>query len=115
MTTAQQPTGNRSSQEMVNVDERLRQAILDKRQAQIAELSERMDQLQNQTKHVAENLGSETERKLNALKEARQTALSRLDDLRQGTQDNWAGLLEQADQALQSMSDRFHAFVNSQT
>ena len=36
--TIQQPTINRSSQEMANLDERLRQAILDKRQAQIQEL-----------------------------------------------------------------------------
>jgi hypothetical protein len=44
------------------------------------------------------------------LKEARDAALSRLDDLKQGTQESWAGLLEQADQALPSMPDRLQAF-----
>jgi uncharacterized coiled-coil DUF342 family protein len=113
--TTQQPTISRSSQEMDNVDDRLRQAILDKRQAQIQELSEKIDQLQHQAKQVAEGVRDETERKLAELRAARDAANSRLQELQRSTQDAWSGLLEQTDDALQSVSDRFHAFVNSQS
>ncbi|MEA5441587.1 hypothetical protein [Cyanobium gracile] len=113
--TTQQHIVSRSSQEMANVDERLRQAILDKRQAQIQELSDKIDQLQNQAKQVAEGVRDETQSKLKELRAARDAATSRLQELQRSSQDAWSGLLEQTDEAFQSMSDRFHAFVNSQS
>ena len=113
--TIQQPTINRSSQEMANLDERLRQAILDKRQAQIQELSDKIDQLQHQARQVAEGVRDETESKLEELRAARDAARSRLQELQRSTQEAWSSVLEQTDEALQSVSDRFHAFVNSQS
>ena len=76
--TTQQPTINYSSQEMANVDERLRQAILDKRQSQMKELSDKIDQLQHQTKQLADSVRAETESKLKELRAARDAASSRL-------------------------------------
>lgn len=113
--TTQQPTINHSSQEMANVDERLRQAILDKRQSQMKELSDKVDQLQHQAKQVAEGVRDEAESKLEKLRAARDAASSRLQELQHSTQDAWANVLEQTDEALQSVSDRFHAYVNSQS
>ena len=115
MTTTSHTSSNPSSQQMADVDERLRQAILDKRQAQIRELSERIDQLQNQTRQVTEEVREGTLRRIEDLKAARDAAASHLEGLKQATQDTWAQLLEKTDNAFQSMSDRFHAFVNGQT
>ncbi|WP_216903536.1 hypothetical protein [Synechococcus sp. CCY 9618] len=114
MTSTQQQTSTRSSGNMDNVDERLRQAILDKRQAQIQELSEKIDRLQNQARQVADDVRSETQSKIDDLKAARDAATARLEELKQGTQETWSSLLEQTDEAFQSMSDRFHSFVNNQ-
>jgi uncharacterized coiled-coil DUF342 family protein len=115
MTTTEQQTTQRTTKEMGDVDERLRQAILDKRQAQIRELTEKIDQLQRQADHVAEGVRSETRSRLDDLRAARDAAMARLEELKRSTQETWAGLLMQTDEAFQSMSDHFHAFVNSQT
>ncbi len=115
MTSTQLNTSSSSSARMDNVDERLRQAILDKRQAQIQEFSEKIDQLQNQARQVADEVRNRTQNQLDELQSARDAAMSRLEELKQGTQETWSGLLAKTDEAFQSMSDRFHSFVNSQS
>ncbi len=115
MTSTQRNTSNRSSAQMDNVDERLRQAILDKRQAQIQEFSEKIDQLQNQARQVADEVRNRTQSRMDELRAARDAATARLEELKQSTQETWEGLLAQTDEAFQTMSDRFHSFVSSQS
>jgi DNA anti-recombination protein RmuC len=115
MTTTEQQTTQRNTKEMGDVDERLRQAILDKRQAQIRELTATIDQLQRQADQVAEGVRSETGRRLDDLRAARESAMARLEELKRSIQETQAGLLVQNNEAFQSISDSFHAFVNSQT
>ncbi|QNI69698.1 hypothetical protein [Cyanobium sp. NS01] len=106
-------------QEVAKVDqtlanEQLRQAILDKKQAQIEAWSAQIEQLQQGMQSVAENLRDETEKRLEELRQARGQARAQLESLQQATQDSWDSLLQKSDHFFQDLAERFHAFVSAE-
>lgn len=108
--TTQRPIGNQIDGQS-QVDERLRQAILDKKQAQIEAWSRQIEQLQKTLQSVSSELRVETEKRVIELSEARDQAFTQVESLRRATQENWETLLMQTDHLLQDLATRFHEFV----
>ena len=63
---------------------------------------------------MADSVRAETEKRLKDLVAARDNAVSRLEQLRQSTQQSWSQLLADTDTAFQELADRFHGFVEEQ-
>ncbi len=97
------------------VDERLRQAILDKKQAQIEAWTQQIEQLQQALQGVSSELRVATEKRVIELTEARDQAFAQVESLRRATQENWETLLMQTDHLLQDLATRFHEFVERST
>ncbi|EAQ74779.1 hypothetical protein [Synechococcus sp. WH 5701] len=108
--TTQRPFGNQVEGQS-QVDERLRQAILDKKQAQIEAWSQQIEKLQQALQSVSSELRVETEKRVIELTEARDQAFAQVESLRRATQENWETLLIQTDHLLQDLATRFHEFV----
>jgi chromosome segregation ATPase len=104
---------NPMSDQTGNVDARLRQAIIDKKEAQIKEWSEQIDQVQATLQNTADGVRSDAGQKIEELKSARDAARARLDELTQATRETWSDVLKQTDSVFQTMSDRFHEFVSN--
>lgn len=104
-----------SGQDQSQVDERLRQAILDKKEAQIEAWTMQIEQLREHLKDVAANVRQETEQRLSDLVAARDRALTRLEQLKQSTQQSWAEVLSHTDAAFQELADRFHSFAEGKS
>ena len=73
--TTQRPIGNQVEGQS-QVDERLRQAILDKKQAQIEAWSQQIEQLQQALQSVSSELRVETEKRVIELTEPRSSLCS---------------------------------------
>jgi glycyl-tRNA synthetase beta subunit len=108
--TAQQPISTQVEGQS-QVDERLRQAILDKKKAQIEAWSQQIEQLQQAMQSVSSELRVATENRVIELTEARDQAFAQVESLRRATQENWETLLMQTDHLLQDLATRFHEFV----
>lgn len=108
-------TTTRNHVDQSQVDERLRKAILDKKQAQIEAWSRQIEQLQEGLQNVTSSLRSETEKRLLDLTEARDRAIKHLDQLQQSTHETWASILQQSDEVFQDLAERFHAMAQDQS
>ncbi len=106
---------SRSELDQRLADEQLRQAILDKKQAQIEAWSAQIDQLQQGLQNAAESVRTETEKRLAELRQARDQAQVQLESLQQATKDSWDSLLQHSDSFFQDLAGRFHEFVSSQS
>ncbi|MEB3322289.1 MAG: hypothetical protein VKI81_05650 [Synechococcaceae cyanobacterium] len=104
-----------TQQNQAKVDERLRQAIIDKKRQQIEEWSDRISKLQARVQQSVANVRRESYRQLEDLIAARDAASARLEKLVDSTQETWSDVLQQTDSAFQALADRFHGFVNSHT
>lgn len=93
------------------VDERLRQAILDKKQAQIKAWSRQIEHLQQALQTVSSELRFETEKRLIEMTDAQNQAFAQVESLKRATQEKWDMLLIQTDHLLQDLATRFHEFV----
>jgi glycyl-tRNA synthetase beta subunit len=93
------------------VDQRLRQAILDKKEAQIKAWSQQIEHLQEALKNVSSELFVEAEKRVIELTEARDQAFTQVESLQRATQENWDTLLIQTDHLFQDLANRFHEFV----
>lgn len=115
MTMTETQATNRIGTEKRDVDERLRQAILDKKQAQIEAWTIQIEQLRERLQTVAGDVRSETEQHLNDLIAAKDQAIVKLEQLKKSTQQTWADVLSQTDEAFQNLADRFHRFAQKQS
>lgn len=112
MTTTTQQTSTSNVGDQSQVDAQLKQAIVDKKNAQIQAWSQQINQLQQAMQSVSSELRSESEQKISDLTAARDQAVTQVHNLQQATQDNWEALLKQTDQLFQGLADRFHGFVD---
>jgi glycyl-tRNA synthetase beta subunit len=108
--TTQQPISNQVDGQS-QVDERLRQAILDKKQAQIEAWSQQIEHLQQALQSVSSELRVEAQKRVIALTDARDQALTQVESLKRASQENWHALLMQTDHLFQDLATRFHDFV----
>ncbi|CAK6690551.1 hypothetical protein [Synechococcus sp. CBW1107] len=102
-------TTSEVDQQLAN--EELRQAILDKKEAQIEAWSAQIAKMQQGLQTVAEGVRDETEKRLAELLQARDQARVQLESLQKATQDSWDSLLQQSDTFFQDLAKRFHEFV----
>ncbi|MFO7629560.1 MAG: hypothetical protein R6W06_08620 [Prochlorococcaceae cyanobacterium] len=108
--TTERPSSNQAEGQS-QVDERLRQAILDKKQAQIKAWSQQIEHLQQTLQTVSSELRFETEKRVIELTDARNQAFAQVESLKRATQENWDTLLMQTDHLFQDLATRFHEFV----
>jgi glycyl-tRNA synthetase beta subunit len=94
------------------VDERLRQAILDKKHAQIEAWSQQIEHLQQVLHSVSSELRVETEKRVIELSDARDQAFAQVERLKLASQENWDTLLMQTDHLFQDLATRFHELVD---
>ncbi|TVS01462.1 MAG: hypothetical protein EA413_13930 [Cyanobium sp. PLM2.Bin73] len=97
------------------VDERLKQAILDKRQAEIDAWNTKIVQLRSNLNQLTDDARQETQKRVDQLVQARDQGLEQLQQLRQASQNNWESLLQQSDATFQKLADRFHDLVEKNT
>ena len=116
MITTHNPMPTTSSEvDQRRANEQLRQAILDKKQAQIEAWSAQIDEMQQRLQSAAESVRGETEKRLAELRQARDQANVQLESLQKATQDSWESLLQQSDTFFQELAGRFHEFVSKQS
>lgn len=108
-------TTTRSDLDQTQVNEQLRKAVLEKKQAQVEAWSMQIERLQEGLKDAAANVREETEKRVADLTEARDRASEQLVRLQQSTQDTWSSLLQQSDAVFQDLAERFHAFTEGQS
>lgn len=108
--TTQRPSSNQAEGQS-QVDERLRLAILDKKEAQIKAWSQQIEHLQQTLQSLSSELRVKTEKRVLELTNARDQALAQVDSLKRATQENWETLLVQTDHLFQNLANRFHEFV----
>ncbi len=108
--TTQRPISNQVEGQS-QVDEHLRQAILDKKQAQIKAWSQQIEHLQQTLQNVSSELRVETEKRVIELTDARDQAFAQVESLKRATHENWHTLLMQTDHLFQDLATRFHEFV----
>lgn len=89
-------------------DEQLKQAILNKKQAQIDAWSLQIDRLRQSLDSAADTVRAVTEQRLADLEQARDQGLDQLEGLRQATRETWGSLLRQSDDLFQDLASRFH-------
>ncbi|MCP9886336.1 hypothetical protein KBY96_00065 [Cyanobium sp. ATX 6A2] len=118
MPTGDQTTGAQSPgahDDRAAVDERLKQAILDKRQAEIDAWNHQIEQLKGSLNQLSEEARQEAQKRLDQLVQAREEGMEQLQHLRQATRSNWETLLQQSDATFQNLADRFHNLVENNT
>lgn len=108
--TTQRPSSNQAEGQS-QVDERLRLAILDKKEAQIKAWSQQIEHLQQTLQSLSSDLRVKTEKRVLELTNARDQALDQVNTLKRATQGNWETLLVQTDHLFQNLATRFHEFV----
>jgi len=108
--TIQQPISNQVEGQS-QVDKHLRQAILDKKKAQIQAWSQQIEHLQKALLSVSSEVRVETEKRVIELTDARDQAYAQVERLQRATQENWDTLLMQTDHLFQDLATRFHEFV----
>ncbi|NQV09823.1 MAG: hypothetical protein HQ527_01445 [Cyanobacteria bacterium] len=108
-------TTTRSDVDQTQVNEQLRKAVLEKKQAQVEAWSMQIEKLQEGLKDAAANVRDETEKRVADLTEARDQASEQLAQLQQSTQETWASILEQSDEVFRDLAERFHAFTEGQS
>jgi len=111
MTNTTQRSDSNQVDGQSQVDERLRQAILDKKQAQIEAWSRQIEHLQQAVHSVSSELRVETEKRVIELTDARDQAFAQVERLKRATEENWDTLLMQTDHLFQDLATRFHEFV----
>lgn len=117
------PTGNQTTgaqtagaqDDRAAVDERLKQAILDKRQAEIDAWNNQIEQLKGSLNQLSDEARQEAQKRLDQLVQAREQGMEQLQHLRQATRSNWETLLQQSDATFQNLADRFHSLVEKNT
>ncbi len=115
MTNTQTPMPTTNSEvDQQRANEQLRQAILDKKNAQIEAWSAQVEQMQQNLDSAAESVRGESEKRLAELRQARDQARVQLEGLQQATLESWETLLQQSDNFFQDLSSRFHEFVMKQ-
>ncbi len=113
--TIDQPMNPVKGEDRSATDERLRQALLDKRQAEIEAWNRQIEQFRDNLKGFAEDARAEALKRLDAMVQARDQGIEQLRELRQATHDNFDGLLRQTDTAFQKLADQFHSLVQRNT
>ncbi|MEO1004183.1 MAG: hypothetical protein AAFX65_13885 [Cyanobacteria bacterium J06638_7] len=113
MTTTNQTIPSTTQESREAVDERLRQAVLDKRQSEIEAWNRQIEELRSGLSNLTEDARQEIEKRVDQLLQARDQGMEQLQRLQEATQDNWQQLLEQSDATFGSLADRFHALVES--
>lgn len=108
--TTQRPSSNQAEGQS-QVDERLRLAIIDKKEAQIKAWSQQIEHLQQTLQSLSSDLRVKTEKRVLELTNARDQALDQVNTLKRATQGNWETLLVQTDHLFQNLATRFHEFV----
>lgn len=108
-------TTNRSDVDQSQVNEQLRTAILDKKQAQVEAWSKQIETLRAGLQDAAATMRNETEKRVAELTEARDQASEQLVRLQNSTQETWASILQQSDELFQDLAERFHSFVDAQS
>lgn len=108
-------TTNRSDVDQSQVNEQLRTAILDKKQAQVEAWSKQIETLRAGLQDAAATMRNETEKRVADLTEARDQASEQLVRLQNSTQETWASILQQSDELFQDLAERFHFFVDAQS
>ena len=111
MTNTNQVMTTGAQQDSAAVDERLKQAILDKRQSDIDAWNRHIEQLEGNLNQLTDEARQEAQKRLDQLMQARDQGMEQLQDLRQATQSNWETLLQQSDATFQNLADRFHKLV----
>lgn len=112
--TISQPT-TRDDVDQSQVNEQLRKAILDKKQAQVEAWSKEIEKLQASLANVADNVRNETAKRVADLTEARDKAREQFNRLQQSTQETWGSILQQSDEVFQDLAERFHAMAQDQS
>ncbi len=115
MTTTNQTMNAVTQEDRSAVDDRLRQAILDKRQAEIDAWNNQIEQVRSSLDQLTDEARQEGQKRLDQLVQARDQGIAQLKQLQEATQTNWDNLLQQTDAAFQNLADRFHALVESNT
>lgn len=108
--TTQRPSSDQAEGQS-QVDERLRLAILDKKEAQIKAWSQQIENLQQTLQGLSAELRLKTEKRVLELTNARDQAFDQVNILKRATQENWETLLVQTDHLFQNLATRFHEFV----
>jgi DNA anti-recombination protein RmuC len=108
-------TNTRSDVDQSQVNEQLRAAILDKKQAQVEAWSKQIETLRAGLQDAAATVRNETEKRVADLTEARDQASEQLVRLQSSTQETWASILQQSDELFQDLAARFHAFADAQS
>ena len=111
MTNPTQGPVSNQAEGQSQVDERLRQAILDKKQAQTNAWSQQIEHLDQTLQYVSSELRVETGNRVIELTNARDQALAQVENLKWASQENWHALLMQTDHLFQDLATRFHEFV----
>jgi ElaB/YqjD/DUF883 family membrane-anchored ribosome-binding protein len=114
MSTINKPT-TRDDVDQSQVNEQLRKAILDKKQAQVEAWSKEIEKLQASLQDVADNVRNESAKRVADLTEARDKAREQLDRLQQSTQETWGSILQQSDEVFQDLAEHFHAMAQNQS
>lgn len=115
MTTTNQPMMSPTQEDRSAVDERLRQAVLDKRQAEIEAWNRQISEVRDNLNQLTDEARKEAQKRLDQLVQARDQGMEQLTRLREATQSNWESLLQQSDTTFQALADRFHNLVENNT
>jgi vacuolar-type H+-ATPase subunit H len=115
MTNTNQVMTTGAQEDSAAVDERLKQSILDKRQADIDAWDRQIEQLEGNFNQLTDEARQEAQKRLDQLVQARDQGMEQLQHLRQATRSNWETLLQQSDATFQNMADRFHNLLEKNT
>ena len=115
MNTTIQSNNTATAADRNAVDENLKQAILDKRQAEIDAWNNQIDQFRDNLQNLADDARQEAQKRLDSVVEARNQGVEQLRQLRDATQDNFERLLKESDTAFQKLADQFHGLVEDNT
>lgn len=115
MNTTIQPMNTVTTTDRQAADEQLKQAILDKRQAEIDAWNNQIDQFRNNLQSLADDARLEAQKRLDNVVQARDQGVDQLKRLRDATQENYERLLKESDTAFQQLADQFHGLVENNT
>ena len=115
MTNTNQVMTTGAQEDSAAVDERLKQSILDKRQADIDAWDRQIEQLEGNFNQLTDEARQEAQKRLDQLVQARDQGMEQLQHLRQATRSNWETLLQQSDATVQNLADRFRNLVEKNT
>jgi hypothetical protein len=104
-----------SQQDSTAVDVRLKQSLLDKRQADTDAWNRHIEQLEGNLNQLTDEARQEAQKRMDQLVQARDQGMEQLRHLRRATQGNWGTLLQQSDATFQNLADHFHYLVEKNT